>query len=70
MTDRVKGLTITFEEDIRIDDVKAMIDAIYLFKGIAHVEPSIVTGADHVNRSRITAELKNKLYNFIKDELV
>jgi len=69
MTDRVKGLVITLEKDIRVDDVEAIIQSIRMIRGIAHVEPSITTAEDHMNRERIKYELRGKFYKFVQEEL-
>lgn len=69
MTDRIKGFTITLEKDVRVDDVQPLIQAISMLKGIAHVEPSLSTCEDHMNREMIAHEFKMKLYNFLKEEL-
>lgn len=41
MTDRVKGLVITLDHDIRIDDIQPLIQAIRFMRGVANVEPSV-----------------------------
>lgn len=69
MTDRIKGFTVTLEKDIRVDDVEMIIQSIQMIRGIANVEPSISTPDDHMNRERIKYELRDKFYEFIKEEL-
>lgn len=69
MTDRVKGFTVTLEHDIRIDDVEVILNAVRMIKGVANVETSISTPDDHMNRERLKWELRDKFYEFIKDEL-
>lgn len=69
MTDRVKGFTVTLEKDIRIDDVETVIQAIRMIRGIAHVEPSISTSEDYMNRQRVKHELREKFYKFYDEEL-
>ena len=39
-----------------------------MIKGVAHVEPSLSTHEDHINRERIKIELTNKFYKFIKED--
>ena len=65
MTDRIKGFTVTLSHDIRIDDVEPLIEAVKMLRGVAHVEPSLTTADDHMNRQMIMLELKQKLYNSI-----
>jgi hypothetical protein len=62
MTDRVKGFTVTLDKDYRDDDVEAILNAVRMIHGVAHVEPSIVTSEDHMNRQVIRHELRKKLY--------
>lgn len=65
MTDRVKGLIVTLEHDIRIDDIEAIEHAINMIKGVISVTPNVTSSDDHINRERIRYEYKNKLYNFL-----
>jgi len=67
MTDRVKGFTVTLEEDIRIDDFETILNAVKMIKGVASVEPSIVTPDDHINRERMKMEVYQKLQKVILD---
>lgn len=69
MTDRIKGFTVTLEKDFRDDDVEVIKQAIQMIKGVAHVEPSIVTNEDHFNRERIKSELRDKFWKFYEENL-
>jgi len=69
MTDRVKGFTVTLEKDVRIDDVEVILIAFKMIKGVAQVEPSISTSDDHMNRERLKWELRDKFYEFMKENL-
>ena len=69
MTDRVKGFTVTLERDFRDDDVEVILNAVKMIRGVANVEPCIVTGEDHMNRERLKYELRDKFYKFMRDEL-
>lgn len=53
MTDRLKGCTVAFERDIRVDDVVPLLDAIRHLRGVADVEPLIADPDDAANRMRI-----------------
>lgn len=66
MTDRVKGFTVTLNRDIRDDDFEKIINAVYMINGVAHVEPTLVTIDDHMNREVIKRELINKIYEILK----
>lgn len=67
MTDRVKGFTVTLSEDVRIDDVEAILNAVRCIKGVMHVEPSIATHEDHIAQQRLKYQMRDKFYQFIKD---
>lgn len=67
MTDRVKGFTVTLEHDIRVDDVEMILNAVRMIHGVAHVEPSITTMDDHMNRQVIRMEMRKKLFNALED---
>ena len=70
MTDRVKGFTVTLDDDYRIDDVEKIMEAIRIFKGVGSVEPNITTSSDWVNRERVKNEFKGKLFKFIESEII
>lgn len=62
MTDRLKGLVVTLDQDYRIDDAEAIVNAIRQIKGVLSVSTSIATGEDYFNRERIRYELGEKLW--------
>ena len=68
MTDRVKGFTVTLKEDIRIDDVEPILNAVRMIQGVAHVEPSITTSEDHMNRQVIKSQLITKLFKLLHED--
>ena len=51
---------------MRDDDVKALLDAVRMIRGVAHVKPHIVRGGDHFVRQQASHELKMKLHEFIQ----
>lgn len=69
MTDRVKGFTVTFEKDMRIDDVQEIITDLNMIKGVAHIEPSITTPFDHISHERLKSDMRNKLFEFMEENL-
>lgn len=69
MTDRINGLTITLDKDIRDDDIQSLITAILMMRGVIHVEPNIVSSLDHFARARMKDEIRDKMYDFIKENL-
>jgi len=68
MTDRVKGFTVTLKEDIRIDDVEPILNAVRMIQGVVHVEPSITTSEDHMNRQVIKSQLLTKLFKVLHED--
>lgn len=68
MTNRVKGLMISLEEDIREDDVETIVNAIKMIKGVQEVATSVVNHDDWMNRTRIRFELERKLYVALSDK--
>lgn len=67
MTDRIKGFTITLANDMREDDFEAIKTAVEMIKGVIHVEPSLVTSNDHMNRKIIQHEIMMKVYKIIEE---
>ncbi len=68
MTQRLKGLTVAFEQDIREDDAEALINAIRMIRGVASVTPIEADSGDWINRQRVRHEIAEefgKLWNFI-----
>ena len=66
MSDRIKGVVVTFDEDIRDDDFEATIGAIRMIRGVLSVEPSVLTIDDHMNRERIRAEFAGELVGLVR----
>lgn len=62
MTDRLKGVVVTFNEDIRVDDAEYIINAIKMIKGVIDVSPNIVNSDDHMIRMRVENEIRQKLW--------
>ena len=67
MTDRIKGFTVTLTDDIRIDDVQPLLDAVKMLKGVASVDVSVTNMDDHMNRQMISMEMKTKIYEVLKE---
>jgi len=67
MTDRLKGLTVAFDEDIRADDAQCIIDAILMIKGVSGVTTSISNSEDYMNRLQIRREVVEKIYELAKE---
>ena len=66
MTDRVKGLTVVFEEDMRDDDAEAIINGIRMMRNVASVTPRLVNSDDYYNREKIRVDLQTKIWEALK----
>lgn len=69
MSDRVKGFVITLEKDVKIEDCELLMQTIRYMRGVADVQPSIVDSSDWINQQRVKNELRDKFYQFIKENL-
>lgn len=67
MTDRLKGLVVTFENDTREDDAQGIINAIYMVKGVVNVSEVISDPGSQVDRERIKYELLANINKLIRD---
>lgn len=67
MTDRLKGLTVAFESDIRDDDAQCIIDAILMIKGVSGVTTSLSSSEDYMNRQQVRREVVDKIYALAKE---
>jgi len=62
MTDRLKGVVVTFERDLRTDDAEDLIKAIGCLRGVLDVSPSVAKPEDYMNRERVRMELTDQLW--------
>lgn len=69
MTDRFKGVVVTFEKDIREDEAENLINAILMLKGVTDVSSSVVNVDDHLARERVRAELGKALLEVLYPEM-
>lgn len=70
MSDRVKGLTVVLDKDYREEDIEMIKELILQIKGVRTVKESIIVNADDlINRARITIEIKEKIYDFLKEPI-
>lgn len=67
MTDRYKGCVVTFDRDIREDDVEPLTSAISMLRGVASVALKMANPDDHMNRERIRSEIEEKLWAALRD---
>lgn len=64
MTDRAKGCWVSFDQDYRVDDIEATLNAIRNIKGVVAVEARIVCNADDwMMRQRVKSEIRQKVHD-------
>jgi hypothetical protein len=66
MTDRVRHLTVTLDEDFREDDLAPIVAAIEHVRGVASVEHHVVETSDHLARQAVYAEVRQKLHEAVE----
>lgn len=67
MTDRLRGFTVLLDRDIRVDDFEDIKRALYMIKYVKQVDEVINDGSEYIAEMKITQELREKMYEFIKD---
>jgi hypothetical protein len=65
MTDRVRHLTVTLDDDFRVDDLEVIVNAIRLIRGAANVEQHVVHVEANLAREVVRAEVKRQLHEAI-----
>ncbi len=68
MTDRLNGVLVIFDRDIREDDAEAVINAIRCLKYVLRVKPNVSNITDTIALTRARAELQAKLWKALEDE--
>jgi hypothetical protein len=61
MTDRLRGVWVAFEQDIREDDAESLISAIKHLRGVLAVESKVSNSTDWMAEERARGELRKKL---------
>lgn len=62
MATRLKGVLVTFEDDIREDDAEAQINAIRCLRGVLSVEPIPTDIGDYMARERVARDLYQQVH--------
>lgn len=65
MTDRINGLYVILEKDIREDDVEDLVNAIRLLRGVLKVETHVADFDEAIARARVRSELTGKLWDVL-----
>ena len=70
MTDRLNGVWVAFEKDIRVDDAESLISAIKHLRGVLAVESKVSNPNDWIAEVRVRREIASKLFEVLypKDE--
>lgn len=66
MTDRIRHVTVTLDSDYRDDDVKVILDAIKMIKGVGSVKPKVSDLPEILARETVRVELEGKMYDAVK----
>lgn len=67
MTDRLKGITVVFKDDMREDDAEHIINAVLMIKGVLKVTTLKLDADDYINRERIKSEMRKKLFDVLDE---
>ena len=65
MTDRVYGLQVALDKDVRIDDVQGIIDAIKKIRGVCDVAADIAEPILWTAQTRARQELLEKILDLL-----
>ncbi len=65
MTTRLKGVLVTFEQDIREDDAEILINAIRMLRRVLDVVPVPNSVDDYIAEMRVKTELRKKLWEVL-----
>lgn len=65
MTDRLNGVWVAFENDIREDDAESLINAIKRLRGVLSVKTNVVDFNGWIAEERVRRELGEKLLSIL-----
>jgi hypothetical protein len=68
MTQRIKGVLVTFDDDIREDDVEPLLAAMRLLRRVISVEPVPADISGHIARERARHDLAKQLWEVLYPE--
>ena len=66
MSDRYKGVVVTFTHGIKDEDADKIIHAIECLKGVLDVPPRVQNVDDHMNMTQAKNELRQKMWELLK----
>jgi hypothetical protein len=67
MTDRISGVIVTLEDDMRIDDAESLLNAIRMLRGVADVSANVTDFNHHMAKTQAKTELVGKIYAAIRE---
>ena len=68
MTDRIKGVLITFEKDIRDDDAKPIIEALNMIKGVLTVKHYVTGMEDYMLYQKGHMDARMEMLSYLRKE--
>lgn len=69
MSDRIKGLVVTFKDDLREEQSTAIENAILLFGQVLEVRPLVVDPQTYVDRARNAHNMLAKINELILEDI-
>lgn len=66
MTNRLNGLTVTLEPNMREDDAQCIINAILLLKGVESVTTHVADLPHHFAVEQAKSEMRKKILEIVK----
>lgn len=66
MSERVKGVVVTFNEDMHEEDAAVIIAAFRAFRCVASVVPGTVDFDDVMNRERAKHEIRQEIWKVVR----
>jgi len=67
MTDRINGVFVTLETDIRIDDAEYLLNAIRMIRGVIDVTPNVSHPESHMAKVTAKMELEKKILKVLRE---
>ena len=67
MTDRIKGLTIVLEDNIRDDDCDRITDAIGMVKGVVSVIRHVEDDEHYMAKQQVKREIGGKIMELVRN---
>lgn len=69
MTDRLKGVIVTFSKEIREDDAEETVNAIRMIKGVLSVRECVANADDYMMYEMGYTDCRRKIFEILKQEV-